>query len=108
MRRLLVNILSRLLYKERPASGMTREEVASVLARMHQQKAVHDYLNKREDYLIRQCVDQVLEDKLDGAKGFTGQILEIRGLRSQLLTSWQKSKALREARIQRAQDVDSE
>ena len=67
---------------------MTKEQALGLLSQVWQNDSFRQYLKSREDYLIRQCAENVLSGKLKRADHFSGQIFEIRELATRLRVAY--------------------
>ena len=84
-----------LLGKDKPIPLMTKEQQIGMFAQLYENDTFRTYLNAREDYLIKQGMEQFLAGKINDAKGLAGQLLEIRNLRMRTKVSWLAIKKLR-------------
>lgn len=74
-------ILKLLLGKEKTIPQMTKESQLGLLSQLYQNDSFRRYLDAREEYLIKQAVEQFIGGKLRKADGLSGQLLEVRSLR---------------------------
>ena len=85
MRRLLINLLIRLLNKELPQREGLRDEMRiKMLAKAYQNPALTTYLDAREEYVIHEAMNKFIKGEIDGPKGLAGQLIEIRTLRDHM------------------------
>lgn len=89
-------IINFLLGKDKPIPPMTKEQQIGMFAQLYENDTFRKYLDLREDYLIKQGMEQFLEGKINDAKGLAGQLIEIRNLRMRTKVSWLTNKKLRD------------
>lgn len=61
---------------------------ASLLAALWDNQAFRKYCDLREDYLIKQGMEQFMAGRLTQAHGLSGQLVEVRQLRSRAKNAW--------------------
>ena len=89
----------RLLQAELPTRGdLTQQQTVDALSKAYQNFAIMKYLDEREEYLVHQSTNTLLNGHVDHAKGLAGQLLEIRMFRNRLKACYNFRKS------QRAQD----
>lgn len=79
----------KLLQLELPTRGeLSQQQIVDALSKAYQNYAIMKYLDEREEYLIYQSTNTLLDGHVDHAKGLTGQLLEIRMFRKRLKASY--------------------
>ena len=93
LRRQLISLLVKLLLEESPLRGeLSTNMYISTMSKLHQNPGFIQYCTQREDYLIKQTMNFITNDKLVDAKGITGQLLELRSLQERARVCYYKSK----------------
>ncbi len=83
MKKLLIKLLLYLLRTDEPPRGsLSRENYIVAMSKLYQNPAFNQYLDDREDYLIKKTMNLFLKNELTDAKGPAGQLLEVRSLRN--------------------------
>lgn len=79
------NLLNKFLYRDAPTRGkLTEEMYITAMSKVYQNPAFIQYLDEREEYLIREGMEKFINNKIDDTRGLAGQLVEIRALRSRL------------------------
>lgn len=84
-----------MLGKDETIPPLTKEQQIGLFAQLYENDTFRSYLNAREDYLIKQGMEQFLAEKINDAKGLAGQLLEIRNLRIRTKASYLINQKLR-------------
>jgi hypothetical protein len=85
MRKLLIKLLLKLLDQELPMrTSLTDDTRRTMLSRVYQNPAMLNYLEDREQALVKQCFEAFLAHRIEDARGVAGQVYELRTLHSHL------------------------
>lgn len=84
MKKHLIKLLVWLLHSEEPRGSLSRDNYIVAMSKLYQNPAFNEYLDNREEYLVKQTMNLVLKDQLLDAKGISGQLLELRALRNRV------------------------
>lgn len=76
--------LLKLLLAPDHRGALSEENYHAALSRAYQNPGVMQYLDIREDYLVRGCSEHVAEGKLKSADRFAGRLLEVRAMRTRM------------------------
>lgn len=84
-------LLNKFLYWDAPTRGILSEEnYITAMSKMYQNPAVLQYLNEREEYLIREGMEKFINGRLEDTRGLAGQLVEIRALRTRMKVCYNK------------------
>lgn len=91
MRKLLIHLFSKLLFKDPPGFGNLREEqYLMAMSKAYQNPAIQMYLRERENTLMVGGIDKLLKNQMNEAYGLAGQLLEVRMLRLRMQVCYNK------------------
>ena len=83
MRDKVLAFLVRRLLAQAPVRGkMNEEQYKIAMSKMHQNPALTQYFDEREEHLIHAGMDLFLAGKLESAQHYAGQLFELRTLRN--------------------------
>lgn len=84
LKKLLIKWLVSLLDEGLPKRELRGETFVLMMSKAYQNPAIQNYLDEREEFLKANGIDLIIQDKLEGAKGLAGQVIEIRLLRNKM------------------------
>ena len=83
MRDKVLAFLVRRLLAQAPVRGkMNEEQYKIAMSKMHQNPALTQYFDEREEHLIHAGMDLFLAGKLESSQHYAGQLFELRTLRN--------------------------
>lgn|SRR3990167_4127888 len=87
-RNLRVWLVEKLLKAELKIPTLTTEQSLGLLCMMYENDSFRNYLNYREEYLIKKGMENFLAGRLDSTRGLAGQLLEVRELRTRTRSAY--------------------
>lgn len=78
----LAFLVKRLLAQAPLRGKMNDEQYKMAMSKMHQNPALTQYFDEREEHLIHAGMDLFLAGKLESAQHYAGQLFELRTLRN--------------------------
>lgn len=95
LRRFILEMVLRWLLADEPKRGaLTKKNYVVAMSKLYQNPAFVAYLDAREDYLIKQTMNLLVNDKLLDSKAVTGQLLELRTLRAKTKACYDSKRKL--------------
>lgn len=83
----IINILINSVLPDETLPQLSKEQQLGLFGQLYQNPTMRQYLNARETYLINAGMNSFIEEKLTNAKGYAGQLIEIRELRMRIKAS---------------------
>ena len=86
---MLVRLLDKLaiwwlLRDSLPRLRLDDNKYTIMLSKAYQNPGLRTYLDEREAYLINQGMERFINNKIEHARGYAGQLIEIRALRTKM------------------------
>ena len=94
MNRFLRALVARLVV-DTPMPNLSREQQIGMFSEMYQNATVRRYLDEREKWLIETGMNAFIENKLTDAKGYAGQLIEVREFRNRIKLAYLSNEKLR-------------
>lgn len=93
MRKLLIRILLKLLDQELPMrTSLSDDTRRTMLSRVYQNPAMLNYLEERQEALVKNCFELFLSRKIEDAQGIAGQVYELRTLHNHLKSCYNSKR----------------
>jgi hypothetical protein len=80
--RAIAFLVKRLLGQSPLRGKMNEEQYKMAMSKMHQNPALTQYFDEREEHLIHTGMEQFAVGKLESAQHYAGQLFELRTLRN--------------------------